>query len=216
MAFVRSPRVIAAVLIVLILVNAALLVWRWQAIAQLPPGDFESHYIRVWEREVRERPDDPFVWATLAGLHESAGNERRASATWARTLELDPDNTLALLYFARQARDAGDFDAAREQLDSALVGLPEGNRALVHYEIGALEEAAGDPAAALTAYRASVADRATYWNAHLRIALLEEDAGNLQEALASAREAARFAPDEPAVSEALARISAAVGGSDTN
>lgn len=206
--FSSTPHKVAAVLIILILLNAAVLAWRWASEANLPPGSYHEHYISEWQRASIERPDDPIVWSTLGGLYEAAGEPGKALAAFTRAAELDPRNAAAQMYLAAADVSTGDHDSARARLLVVVEVLPEGGAHVAYYRLGELEEAVGNPDAALEYYEASVAQRATYWNAHYRIAVLHENAGRTGEALESAERAVRLVPDNEEVNEMLSRLRA--------
>jgi len=200
------PSRIAAVLVVLILLNAVLLAWRWASEANLPPGSYHEYHIAEWQQASIERPDDPIVWSTLGGLYEAAGDQRKALAAYTRAHELDPANSAALMYLAQVDVENGDYDRARTRLQTAAEALPAGGAQLVYYRLGQIEETAGNLDKALEYYQASVAEQSNYWNAHFRIAALHEKAGRNKEALAAAEKAARFASENEEVMAMLSRL----------
>lgn len=200
------PSKVAAVLVVLILLNATLLAWRWVSEANLPPGSYHEYHIVEWQQASIERPDDPIVWSTLGGLYEAAGDQRKALAAYTRAYELDPGNSAALMYLAQADVENGDYDRARTRLQAAAEALPEGGAQLVYYRLGQIEEATRNFDKALEYYQASVAEQSNYWNAHFRIAVLHEEAGRNKEALEAAEKAARFVPDNDEVKAMLSRL----------
>jgi len=200
------PSKIAAVLVVLLLLNLAVLAWRWVTVSSLPPGTYHAYHISEWQQASIERPDDPIVWSTLGGLYDAAGEHRKALAAHQRAEELDPNNAAALLYLAAVDVDNEDWDRARARLLTAAAALPEGGAQLAYYRLGEIEETVGDFDKAIEYYEASVAERPTYWNAHFRIAALHERAGRSEEALIAAEKAARFAPDDDEVMAMLSRL----------
>jgi len=200
------PSKIAAVLVVLILLNAALLAWRWVSEANLPPGSYHEYHIAEWQQASIERPEDPIVWSTLGGLYEAAGEQRKALAAYTRAFELDPGNAAALMYLAQADVQNEEYDRARTRLQAAAEALPEGGAQLVYYRLGQIEEAEGNFDKALEYYQASIAEQSNYWNAHFRIAALHEKAGRNREALEAAEKAARFVPDNDEVMAMLSRL----------
>jgi len=205
-----SPRTLSAILVVLILVSGILLAWRWAVAQALPPGTYYEYRIQQWERLSFERPDDPLVWATLGGLYDSAGAQTKADRAYEKALELDPSNAAALMRIAEREQAEGDFDRARERLELAAESLPQGGAYLVYYRLGLLEEEAGRDCEAITAYEKSVEESRSYWNAHFRLAVLHERAGELDKAREAASIAAAFAPEEPEVLEVLERLGGTV------
>ncbi len=205
-----SPRTLSAILIIAILVSGILLAWRWAAARELPPGTYYEYQIQRWELQSMERPDDPLVWATLGGLYEAAGAEAKSERAYRKALELDPGNVAALMHIAEREQAEGEFDRARERLQLAADSLPQGSAYLLYYRIGLLEEEVGRDPEAIAAYEKSIEERSSYWNAHFRLALLYERAGELDKARESISRAAAFAAAEPEVIEVLERLGAAV------
>jgi|GEM_PF-1545664 len=205
-----SPRTLSFFLVLLILVSGILLAWRWAAARELPPGTYYEYQIQRWELLSLERPDDPLVWATLGGLYKNAGAESKAERAFERTLELDPTNVAALMYVAEKEQAEGDFDRARELLELAAESMPPGNAYLLYYRLGLLEEEVGRDAEAISAYEKSIEERGSYWNAHFRLAVLYERAGELDKARDSITRAAAFAREKPEVLEVLERLGGTV------
>ncbi|MBS3956679.1 MAG: tetratricopeptide repeat protein [Clostridiales bacterium] len=197
---------VAAVLLVLIALNAALLAWRWASEANLPPGSYHEFHISEWQQASIARPDDPIVWSTLGGLYAAAGQPSKARAAFTRAVELDHRNSAAQMYLAEVDMQNEDYESARTRLLIAAEALPDGGAHLAYYRLGELEEATGDFEKALEHYEASISQSSTYWNAHFRVAVLHERAGRESEALESAQRAARLVPDNDEVREMLSRL----------
>jgi tetratricopeptide (TPR) repeat protein len=181
--------VIAGVLLVLFMVNAVVLTWRYVALKEGPPTTYEEFQIRRWQDQLVANPKDPAVWATLGRLYDEAGNESKARKAYQRALELDPNSAPALLYLARQARREEKYDLSRTYLERALKALPAGGRSLVYFELGELERQAGDQAAAIKAYEASIAEDGSYFNPYQRLAFLYAESAQEKKALQMAEKA---------------------------
>ena len=204
-----SPAALAAVLLILVLLNGVVLAWRWAATRGEPARDYYTYQVQRWEAQLLDSPDDPAVWTTLAGLYEGMGRDRRAHDAYAEALRLDPGNPSALLYLGREASDAGDHVTARGYVTRAAEELPEGARYIAYFDLGELERKAGETDAAVEAYERSVADRDTFWNAHFQLAFLYERQGRYDEALASAERASIYLDDRPDLDALIARLRAA-------
>ncbi len=200
--------VTAAVLLLVVLSGAVALTWRYVAWHDRAPSDYYSFQINRWEQQLAKDSEDPLVWSTLGELYREAGREEDADEAFARALELDPSDPAANLRRARAYVEAGDLDAAREHVVTALEGLPEGGRAYAYFRLGEIEERAGDIPEAIRAYEASVADRDSYFNAHYALAGLYEQEGRFDDALEAAVMAERFMPGRPDLVERIERLRA--------
>jgi tetratricopeptide (TPR) repeat protein len=197
------------VLLILLLLNGVVFAWRLAARRAEPPRDYYTYQVQRWEAQLLERPDDPVVWTTLAGLYEDMDRESSALYAYEQALQLDPGNPSALLYLGRMASARGDHEGAREYVTNAAEELPVGARYIAYFDLGELERKAGQIEAAIDAYEHSVADRGSFWNAHFQLAFLYEQQGRLDEALTSAESARVYVDDRPDLEQLIARLRAA-------
>lgn len=204
-----NPRSLALMLVLLVVVNGFTLTMRYLWLENLPASNYYEFQVQRWETQLADRPEDPVVWATLGGLYDAMGSERKASRAFAKALELDADNPAALMYVARADRESGEVAEARGKLERAADSLPTGGKYAVLFELGELERAAGRPAAAIRAYEASFADNSTFWNAPRELAFLYRASGQLDLALTAALQAQLFASEDVALSRLVKELRAA-------
>jgi tetratricopeptide (TPR) repeat protein len=202
------PRLIVAALLVAVAVNGIGITWLCATADSRCPGTYMEGQLKLWLHETRTHPDSPLAWVTLAGLYESLGEASKAAEAYDTALALDASNPAALLNRADRDQAAGDYDAAREHILRAIELQPAWSAYRGWYRLGVLEEAAGRPDVALVAYETSTGLCRTCWRSHYRMALLYEQSGDTERALAAIGEAFRYAPGDSAVASAFSRLAA--------
>lgn len=184
--------VLAAIILILILVNGVVLAYRYASSQSRPANTYYEAQIERWQQQLQLNPEDSVVWGTIGGLYEEMGEAAKADRAFAKALEYDPKNVTALLYQSRRARAKGDYDQARALLGQIVDEVPRTGRYLVYYELGEVERAAGDTKAAIAAYEKSTADNGSYFNGYQRLAYLYDQVGESDKALAAAEQANAF------------------------
>lgn len=106
----------------------------------------------LYERRLRDRPDDLRARRRRAEILQRRGEHRRAAEEWARILDRLPGVPGWVSSRADALASAGDVGAARELLREALQRFPDERTSLL-LDLGAVEEKAGDADAAAERYR---------------------------------------------------------------
>ena len=127
-------------------------------------GVIYADYLRRYAEAEREllaalaaNPEFVPALLNLANLHEDQGARAAALELYARALQLDPKNALALARFANMQAGA-DIDAPLlERLQAAVArpGAAAEERALLGFALGRARDASGDYAQAFEAYAAA-------------------------------------------------------------
>lgn len=155
------------------------------------------------EARLEKHPDDLDSWLLLARAREALKQPAKAGEAYARALRLDPDNPDILVASAQArslgARDHRIDDTARQQLQHALAGDPENQRALWLLGISDYQ-------------RGRYADAADTWQ-HL-LGVIDADsnpkiADAVRQQIQRARAAAAASPPAPAASTMTASQPAA-------
>jgi len=101
---------------------------------------------------LEQHPDDPRLLANLANAREKLNDLDGAEQAAARALEVEPHLTEPQFSLARIEHRRGQFDRARNRLDDLLERpLREEERLDALFELGAVLDRLGQPAAALAA-----------------------------------------------------------------
>ena len=206
-----SPRLIVVALLAAVVINGACITWLCSTVQMRSSGTYLESQLELWLHESRRHPDSPLAWATLGGIYESLGEAASADQAYDTALALDSGNVPALLHRAGRDQVAGDYDLARVHIFSAIEHAPPWAEYRSWYRLGMLEEAAGRPGEALSAYGAAVTLCATCWRSHYRMALIYEQQGDTNRALVAIGEALRWAQSDPEVLETLERLSSLSG-----
>jgi predicted Zn-dependent protease len=151
------------------------------------------------ERIVRMR-DTPQSHLLLGTIQERVGQAGDAAKTYQNVLDREPHQMGASLALAALFARGGRAGDAIRLLREAAEAHPQA--ALPLFNIGLLQERAGNTAAAVEAYRlALLRDRNNPTILNNLAFLLGKEGGNLDEAIAVAERAYRRAPQNPAVAD---------------
>jgi tetratricopeptide (TPR) repeat protein len=122
----------------------------------------------AWHR-LEKSPQRHAAWLGLARLSERAGRVDEAAKWTEQALAASPGEALALIQAARIARRRGQHaDAARILEPCTAERVPPAIRADALYEAGELHDAAGDCAAAASAWRAAKRCMEAAWPAQVQ------------------------------------------------
>ncbi|MEM6383728.1 MAG: M48 family metalloprotease [Pseudomonadota bacterium] len=64
--------------------------------------------VREFDQLIREQPSNPFFWEQRGTVQFESGNPREAAQSWARALELAPDNPILRVYYGAALAETGD------------------------------------------------------------------------------------------------------------
>ncbi|MBI5135696.1 MAG: tetratricopeptide repeat protein [Nitrospirae bacterium] len=157
------------------------------------------------EALVRQRPGDVNNRLRLAGLYERVEQPDKAVAAYEQALERQPKNPIALYSIGRIALFVDkDYPRAADFLARALAVDP--NRPDIAYLIGVSHNEGGDKAAAVEAFRRSVALDDHFYQAHFEIGLILEAEKQDAEALEHFRKVARDGGTSPQAEQSRRRI----------
>ncbi|MCP5089024.1 MAG: tetratricopeptide repeat protein, partial [Rhodobacteraceae bacterium] len=92
--------------------------------------DLMSDAISDYEAALKYLGDDPVVMSNLSGAFYEAGRSDDSLNWIKRSLELSPENTEALLRYAIQLNEFGQFDESREAFGKVLKAEPNNAEAL--------------------------------------------------------------------------------------
>lgn len=137
----------------------------------------------------------------MAYIAEQSGRLREAAGYLGQIVLLCPDDAKWRVAHGRALRDAGDLDAAHQQLKCALALAPQDIDAWI--ALGVLHRRRGDHAAALTCYEQVLKSDPSHANARLNVANVLGEMGRLDEAEARFRD---FIARHPDVSMAHANL----------
>lgn len=161
------------------------------------PGEGRTEEARRLLSDYLERqPGAVEVRLQLARVLIGARQYAQARQQFEQLLRQAPDNPDVIYPVAMLALQEQDLETARTQL-ARLLELPFPDRGAVRFFLGQVEEAAGNPAAALEHYR-QVAGGGQYLAARGRAAQLLAQMGRREEAIAFLRWSEARAPQEKA------------------
>jgi tetratricopeptide (TPR) repeat protein len=161
------------------------------------------------DRALSSRPDSASLHALMGTTLARAYRSVDARSAFKRALAIDPDQPEALGGMAALAGAAGDTERAVELFDRAAAFDP--SNSVYAYAAAQLLLAAGNRDAAKARLEAIVRQSAAHVGARNDLAwLLASEAGDLDLALALAREASRLGP-EPATLDTLGFVHLARG-----
>lgn len=161
------------------------------------PGEGRTEEARRLLSDYLERqPGAVEVRLQLARILIGARQYAQARQQFEQLLRQAPDNPDVVYPVAMLALQEQDLETARIQL-ARLLELPFPDRGAVRFFLGQVEEAAGNPAAALEHYR-QVAGGGQYLAARSRAAQLLAQMGRREEAVAFLRRSEARAPQEKA------------------
>ncbi len=153
-------------------------------------------------RHAERHPGSALVQKTLGDWLLRAGDKPRARDAYLAALSADSKNVPAVLALAGLDAGEGNVDAARRRLASLADSKPPSTAAL--FELGNLEESAGDRTEAMLHYRKVLEVDPGHAGALNNLAwLLAEFANALDEALKYAEAAGEADPDNPVVQDTL-------------
>ncbi len=153
-------------------------------------------------RHAERHPGSAVVQKTLGDWLLRAGDKPGAHTAYRAAVSADPTNAPAVLALAALEAGEGNLDAARKRL-AGLAGAKRRNAAAL-FELGNLDERAGDRATAMLHYRRVLEVEPGHPGALNNLAwLLAEFAGSLDEALKYAEAAGEADPDDPAIQDTL-------------
>jgi len=160
-----------------------------------------------WEQAVKDDPDNSLLRANLGATYLDMGKNEEAIRELRLALDQEPGSFTYMFRLGFAYRQAGDLESAVSMfLDSA-------ERTTRTEKYPALFEAAntymlmGDKAAAKDYVQRSISDNDMIWNSHQLLGQLLEQEGDKAGAKAQYEAAARFNPTDPALQEALKRVS---------
>ena len=161
------------------------------------PGEGRTEEaVRLLAGHLERRPGAVEVRLHLARVLIGARQYAQARQQFEQLLRQAPDNPDVIYPVAMLALQEQDLETARTQL-SRLLELPFPDQGAVRFFLGQVEEAAGNPGAALEQYR-QVAGGGQYLAARSRAAQLLVQMGRREEALALLRQSEVRAPRERA------------------
>jgi tetratricopeptide (TPR) repeat protein len=154
------------------------------------------------ERMQKIQGDTALAYLILGVVYEKAGRAEPALAAYQQALDKEPHHPAAARARASLLEKQQRLPEARQLLEATAAGRPPGLEPLV--DLAQLEERAGNPAAAVTAYRRAL-ERAPDNPLILNnlAYLLTRDAATQDEAVALAEKAMAKAPDNPAIADTL-------------
>ena len=191
---------------------------------QLDPGDEASYLdlvgILLAEKRISEATDvaqrmakafqeSPRVFVSKGSVDLRAGSFTDAASSFSHATQLDPTNAEATMGLARAQAAAGMVQQAKTTLESAIQHFPE--RTPFELELGRVllkEAETGDKRAQMKAeelFKSAIAHDRNLADAHYELGELALRRGDLTEALAHLRTAARVSPSSANAHFALAR-----------
>lgn len=162
--------------------------------AQADAGQADAALATV-DRMIEEFPDDPLGYAKRAFHLRGAGKLEEAQATVDAGLAKAPDAPLLLREASYIARGRGDSDAATVFAEKLMQAAPDD--AANRFFLATLYDEARRDADAERQYAWLVQNVPNHWPAMNNVALVQIRRGKPNEALRSARAAARLAPGQP-------------------
>lgn len=151
--------------------------------------------IEYLEQARTAQPADAVTWFNLAVLYERADQYDAARVAFERAHTLSPSHVDTLLYLGRAQRRAGDESGAMRTLQRAAEIAPHDSR--VQLALGAVLDGSGEGERALLALRRALDAEPKNLDAWISYAILQLDAGLLDDALESAHEAIRVGSADP-------------------
>jgi tetratricopeptide (TPR) repeat protein len=173
----------------------------------LPTNTVERR-VAAWEQAVADDPEDTNARTGLGLALLEAGRRSEAQEAFEQAVELYPRNPVALLQLALLVQGSNPEQAV-SLLERAVKHAPRTQKAAAAIALGDLLMNQQDPEGAVKAYRIAVADGPYLLEAHWGLATAFEAVGEPERALDEYRYAQRFAPDDPALAEAIDRLEAA-------
>lgn len=145
------------------------------------------------EEAIRLCPTNPEIYNSRAGLYSQQGRYDESEADLRKVLELEPDNTAALIGFGVNAAARGDYDKAIEYLNRSAEMNPDDLRltmlrADIMGESGNVEEA-------IRLWSEFIEQNPDHPNGYYRRGFFEDNAGRTQEALNDYEKTIFLAPD---------------------
>ena len=151
-------------------------------------------------RRARDLEPDEASWAYLSGLVQAAaGSHAAAVRAFGRALEIEPRDLPTRLHLADTLVALADFEAARRQYDALAREFPE--LALVHFGLGRIASATGQPDRAVEHYRTAVERAPAFGAAHYALALAYRAAGRADRATPHLEAYGRFGPSRPPIAD---------------
>ena len=135
----------------------------------------------------------------------NAGRTDEARGEFEQAIELNKKSWVALLQLGLLNRSTNP-DRALQLIANAARYAPAASKAVPFVAQGDLLFKTGDMEAAKNAYRNAIADVPYIFEAHVGLAKTLEALGDKEGALKEYEQAARFAPDDQEVADAIARL----------
>jgi tetratricopeptide (TPR) repeat protein len=159
--------------------------------------------VRVFERALRESPDDLTLLLQLADLYIQDGEFERALSCFERVEARNPDNLQLKRKLALSFLSSGNATQAIERLETLSREQPSNAR--LRYYLGEVYSEKGDRGRALQLLSEASALAPTDAAPYLRMAVLQVDT-NADRAVEILEEGLRRIPDHPRLSETLAYV----------
>lgn len=97
----------------------------------------------AFDKALQCSPKDQLIWREAGRFHYTKGDKGRAAAMLQRATLMNPDDYMALFFYARLLADSGQPQKSYQYFDEVLRRLPED--AEVHYYYGRVLGASGQP-----------------------------------------------------------------------
>ena len=131
-------------------------------------------------------PDDPEIHALRARLLVDMGQHEQAAESAIKALELDPENTAALIALGLARTSLGEYDEAVSDLTRALERASKNEKQVIHNAIGRCYEKKGDLDKAITAYKQSISVYPNQEDIRMKIGVLALQRNNYRDCYVNA------------------------------
>ncbi len=161
--------------------------------------------LESWKQAVDANPKDDVARTAYGLALLNTGRSDEALSEFEQAIELNKKNWVALFQLGLLNRETST-ERAVQLLASSAKYAPSGSKTIAFVAEGDLLLQTGDLEGAKTAYRNAIADAPYVFDAHLGLAKTLERLGDPKGALKEYQQAARFAPDDQEVADAIARL----------
>ncbi len=158
-----------------------------------------------WKAAVDANPKDDVARTAYGIALLDAGQTDEAFSQFQEAVHLNKKNWVALFQLGLLNK-ATSANRAVQLLATSAKYAPSGSKTIAFVAEGDLLLQTGDLEGAKTAYRNAIADAPYVFDAHLGLAKTLERLGDPKGALKEYQQAARFAPDDQEVADAIARL----------
>lgn len=167
----------------------------------------QERTLQRWKDTVDQNPDNSLVRANLGAAYLDMGDVDNAIEQLRFALDQEPGSFTYMYKLGLAYREADQLDNSIQMFTSSAEGTPKSEKYSALYEAATSAMMKGDNEAAKNYVQQSLADNDMIWNSHFLLGKLLEQEGDTAGAKEQYDAANKFNPGDPALQEALDRLS---------